>query len=59
MCEDRVPVIFRTRAEARAWVDKRYGYIRGRKDLYAAPHGWRMPSPIRVQLFEVSDYIKQ
>lgn len=37
--EDRLPVLFRTRAEARAWIEQRYGYIRTRPDLQAAPHG--------------------
>jgi hypothetical protein len=53
MYENRVPVIFYTRREAREWVNKRYGYIRGRKDLFSAPHFLRMPAPIRVKLVEV------
>jgi hypothetical protein len=53
MYEDRLPVIFRTRAEARSWIDRKYGYIRERKDLKSAPHFWRMPSPIRVKVTEV------
>ena len=44
------PVLFRTRAEARAHRDERYGYIRTRPDLQSAPHGWRMPRPVRVEV---------
>ena len=53
MYENRLPVLFRTRAEARAWIDKKYGYIRGRKDLHDWPHGWSIPQPIRVKVVEV------
>jgi hypothetical protein len=53
MYEDLMPVLFRTRAEARAWIEKHYGYIRRRKDLRDKPHCWRMPAPIRVKLVEV------
>jgi len=53
MYEDRMPVLFRTRAEARQWVEKKYGYIRNRKDLRGWPHGWRIPQPIRVKIVEV------
>ena len=51
--ENSLPVLFRTRAEARAWIDKRYGYIRRRKDLRNWPHSWRIPQPIRVKVVEV------
>jgi hypothetical protein len=42
--------LFYTRANARAWIEENYGYIRERADLRAEPHGWQMPIPIRVQL---------
>ena len=51
--ENRMPVLFRTRAEARVWIDKEYGHIRGRKDLRDWPFGWRIPRPIRVKVVEV------
>lgn len=46
--ENCVPVLFRTRADARAWVAGKYGYIAGRPDLRAEPHGWRIPQAVRV-----------
>lgn len=50
MFENRLPVIFRTRKEAREWIDRRYGYIRERKDLHSEPHCWRMPVAVRVKV---------
>jgi hypothetical protein len=47
-CESCVPVLFRTRQEARDYADRRYGYIRTRPDLQTEPHGWRLPLPVRV-----------
>lgn len=49
---ERMPVLFRTRAEARAWIKQEFGYIRARKDLRAAPHFWRMPRAVRVVIRE-------
>ncbi len=46
--ENRLPVLFRTRQEARIYIQKRYGYIKKRKDLRTEPHGWRLPIPIRL-----------
>lgn len=43
-----LPLLFRTRKEARAWIEANYGYIRTRPDLRAAPHGWRMPQAVLV-----------
>jgi len=43
-------VLFRTRRKARVWVELTHGYIRTRPDLRAAPHGWRMPIPVRVKV---------
>ena len=48
----RLPVLFLTRAEARAWIDDVYGYIKLRPDIRAEPHGWRMPKAVRVTVEE-------
>jgi hypothetical protein len=45
-----VPYLFRTRKEARLFVEERYGFIRDRKDLQAEPYGWRMPKPVKVRI---------
>lgn len=50
MFENCQPLLFKTRREARAYADKRYGYIRGAADLKAEPHGWRFPRAIRVEV---------
>jgi hypothetical protein len=42
------PSLFKTRAEARAFRDKHYGYIRTREDLKREPHGWKLPRVVRV-----------
>lgn len=42
------PALFRTRHEARRWIETKYGYIRTRPDLKAEPHGWSMPLAVRV-----------
>lgn len=48
------PVLFRTRREAREWIEERYGYIRGRPDLMGEhcriPHGWKVPVAVRVKV---------
>jgi hypothetical protein len=43
------PVMFETRREAREYRDKKYGYIKGRADLKAEPHGWKVPGVVRVR----------
>lgn len=48
--EDCLPVLFRTRKEARAYIEKKYGYIRARDDLRAQPHGWKMPIAVQVRV---------
>lgn len=48
MWDQGSPLVFRTRAEAREYVARKYGYIRTRPDLRREPHGWRMPRAIRV-----------
>lgn len=50
MFDDGLPLLFKTRAEARAFANKEYGYIRERKDLQTEPHGWKVPLPIRVRI---------
>ncbi len=47
---NRVPVLFKTRHEARCWIETNYGYIKTRKDLRAEPHGWRLPVPVKVSV---------
>lgn len=45
-----MPVLFRTRREARAWVKRHYGYILKRPDLKAQPCGWMQPYPVKVKV---------
>lgn len=40
--------LFRTRREARAYIERAYGYIRERRDLRGCPHHWRLPMAVRV-----------
>jgi len=40
--------LYRTRREAREFINEWYGYIQHRADLRAEPHGWRMPVAVRV-----------
>ena len=55
-CKDCQPVLFLTRADARNFIEREYGYIRTRKDLKAEPHGWHMPVPIRVKIELAQDH---
>ena len=50
MHQDCLPALFRTRREAREYINEKYGYIRTRKDLRAEPHFWRMPRAVRVSV---------
>ena len=50
---DREIRLFRTRGEARAHIELRYGYIRRRPDLRSEPHDWRMPVAARVEVRRV------
>ncbi len=50
ICRKGLPVIFKTRKAAKAWIDETHGYIRDRKDLRVEPHGWRMPTPVRITI---------
>lgn len=45
-----LPALFKTRKQARDYIEKEYSYIRNRPDLKAEPHGWRMPKAIRVTI---------
>lgn len=50
------PVLFRTRADARAWIARRFGYLRRRPDLRAEPFGWPMPRAVRVVILPERTY---
>jgi len=55
---DRVsPIMFRTRKEARAYINEHYSYIRARPDLKAEPFGWKCPRvcKVKVSMEEPSD----
>jgi len=51
--ENYMPVIFRTRKDARKFNELHYGYIKTRKDLRIEPHGWRFPRTIKIKIVEV------
>lgn len=51
---DLCPALFKSRREARAYRDEKYGYIKGRPDLKAEPHGWTLPRIVRVECRVVS-----
>ena len=48
--EDRIPMLFRTRAEARAWIELKYGCIRTRQDLKVHPYYWKLPIAVKVSI---------
>ena len=50
MWNGTTPHLFATRREARAWIEREYGYIRSRPDLRSEPHGWRMPKSVKVEV---------
>lgn len=45
-----VPIVFRTREQARKYISINYGYIKNRPDLQQEPHGWKMPMPVKVHI---------
>lgn len=45
-----VIALFSTQRKAKEFIERKYGYIRTRKDLRNEPHGWRLPQPIRVSV---------
>ena len=53
MYEDCLPVLRRTRREAREYINSKYGYIRERPDLRAEPHGWMIPRAVKVAVIEI------
>lgn len=44
------PLLFKTRKEARAWIEDHYSHNRTRVDLRSAPHHWRMPRAVAVEV---------
>lgn len=48
--EGKQPSMFRTRSECRRFINAVYGYIRTRPDLRAEPHGWFVPTAVRVRV---------
>ena len=45
-----LPALFRKRRECREFIKEHYGYIAGRPDLQAEPHGWMMPQAVKVKV---------
>lgn len=45
-----LPILFKTRKQARLWIEDNYGYIRHRPDLKREPHRWRVPQAVRVRV---------
>ena len=45
--------LFKTRLEARAYAQLKYGYIKLRPDLQREPHGWRFPTAVTVEVVEI------
>jgi len=45
-----IPLLFRTRQQARDYNNKHNGYIRQRVDLQTEPHGWKIPKIVKVQM---------
>jgi hypothetical protein len=48
--EDGLPKLCKTRKQMRAWIEKRYGYIKRRPDLRTEPFCWRLPTAIKVTI---------
>lgn len=49
----KFPTVFRTRSECRKFIEEHYGYIRQRPDLRSEPHGWRVPTAVKVIISEL------
>lgn len=45
-------LLFPTRRACRIWIEEKYGYIKQRPDLRREPHGWRVPTAVRVEVRE-------
>ncbi len=43
-------LIFRTRKNARTFIEKRFGYIKNRPNLKIEPHGWKMPRVVKINI---------
>jgi hypothetical protein len=50
--DTQLPALFHTRQQARDYITQNYGFIRDREDLRKEPHGWRVPSAVRVKIVE-------
>jgi hypothetical protein len=50
-----LPVLFRTRREAREWIERTFSYIKHRPDLRGEPHGWRLPMAVRVKIEQTKE----
>ena len=42
--------LFASRAKAREYAQRKFGYIKNRKDLRQEPHGWKIPKVIQVEV---------
>jgi len=42
--------VFRTRDDARKFLQEHYGFIKNRPDLRKEPHGWKMPKIVKVDV---------
>jgi hypothetical protein len=52
-------LLFRTRAECRAYIEVEYGYLRDRPDLRREPFGWRMPQAVKVRVQRISSHLAE
>lgn len=50
---DKGTYFFRSRSQAREFIEENYGYIKERPDLRKEPHGWKMPVPVKVKIVEM------
>jgi hypothetical protein len=50
MWDNCFPLLFLTRKDARAYIEKVYGYIKTRDDLRGPPHNWRLPKAIKLNV---------
>jgi len=44
------PLLFPTKAKAKAYIKDKWGYILDRPDLRRPPHNWRMPKAVMVKV---------
>ena len=44
------PVVFDRRAKVRAYIKSHYGYMKTSAALRQAPHGWRVPTAVKVKV---------